>query len=134
MFTGIIEETGKVRAIEEIAGGRRLVVRMKKCAKGLKKGDSIAVNGCCLTATRQKRGKTFTVLPARIETRTYTVNYLDVDRQGRSEISVSSSEASLNNSGNGSEGGGGGSSATNQIRTTSQTRFWAELADSLVEN
>ncbi len=58
MFTGIIEETGTVRSIEEIDGGRRLVVRMKKCAKGLKKGDSIAVNGCCLTATRRKRGKT----------------------------------------------------------------------------
>lgn len=60
MFTGIVEETGKVRAIEIQADGKRLVVRMKKCAAGLKKGDSVAVNGCCLTVVRQQRGKTFT--------------------------------------------------------------------------
>ncbi|MFT4693057.1 MAG: riboflavin synthase [Verrucomicrobiia bacterium] len=60
MFTGIVEETEKVRAIEIQADGKRLVVRMKKCAAGLKKGDSVAVNGCCLTVVRQQRGKTFT--------------------------------------------------------------------------
>lgn len=58
MFTGIIEETGTV---EKIARGKKaitLVVRAAKAARGLKIGGSLAVNGCCLTATKlSTRGK-----------------------------------------------------------------------------
>ncbi|HTV42956.1 MAG TPA: riboflavin synthase [Candidatus Sulfotelmatobacter sp.] len=58
MFTGIIEETG---AVEKIARGKEaiaLVVRAGKAARGLKIGGSLAVNGCCLTATKiSTRGK-----------------------------------------------------------------------------
>ena len=52
MFTGIVEETGVVRAIEPSAKAIRLTVEMSRCGRGLKRGDSVAVNGCCLTAVQ----------------------------------------------------------------------------------
>jgi riboflavin synthase len=61
MFTGLVEETGIVESIEATPGGIRLAVALKVCAKGLKTGDSLAVNGCCLTVTglrNRGRGKT----------------------------------------------------------------------------
>jgi riboflavin synthase len=51
MFTGLVEETGKVESIESTRGGKKLRVALAICAKGLKTGDSLAVNGCCLTVT-----------------------------------------------------------------------------------
>ena len=57
MFTGIVEETGTVEAIKPSAEGIQLFVRMKVCGRDLKLGDSVAVNGCCLTAVKmQKKG------------------------------------------------------------------------------
>jgi riboflavin synthase len=50
MFTGIVEEVGKVTAIKEERGTRRLTVAATTLVKELKKGDSIAVSGVCLTA------------------------------------------------------------------------------------
>ena len=50
MFTGIIEEVGKVTSIREERGTRRLTVAASQSIKELKKGDSIAVSGVCLTA------------------------------------------------------------------------------------
>jgi len=49
MFTGIVEETGVVDAIKPTANAIGLTVRTDTCARGLKIGDSVAVNGCCLT-------------------------------------------------------------------------------------
>ena len=58
MFTGIIEETGRVETIQPGSKGIRLTVRARGCAQGLKVGDSLAVNGCCLTAvTLSSRSK-----------------------------------------------------------------------------
>lgn len=52
MFTGIVEETGVVEKIQPAAHAIRLTVRAALCARGLKAGDSIAVNGCCLTVVK----------------------------------------------------------------------------------
>ena len=58
MFTGIVEETGIVERIKTAANSIQLTVRAKVCARGLKVGDSLAVNGCCLTVTKiSSRGK-----------------------------------------------------------------------------
>ena len=54
MFTGIVEEVGKVTRIREEGGTRRLVVSASHLTKELKKGDSIAVSGVCLTAVAIK--------------------------------------------------------------------------------
>jgi riboflavin synthase len=50
MFTGIIEEVGRVTNIGHENDNRRLRVSASNLVKELKKGDSIAVSGVCLTA------------------------------------------------------------------------------------
>jgi riboflavin synthase len=50
MFTGIIEEVGQVTRIEDASGRRRLTVGASRVPQELRKGDSIAVSGVCLTA------------------------------------------------------------------------------------
>jgi len=52
MFTGIVEETGIVERIKPAANAIELTVRAKVCGRGVKIGDSIAVNGCCLTVVK----------------------------------------------------------------------------------
>ena len=50
MFTGIIEEVGKITRIAHRESNRRLIVSATHLTKELHKGDSIAVSGVCLTA------------------------------------------------------------------------------------
>src|SRR3989454_6867265 len=50
MFTGIIEEVGEIKRIAHGDGKRRLTVSARQVTEELKKGDSIAVSGVCLTA------------------------------------------------------------------------------------
>jgi riboflavin synthase len=52
MFSGIIEETGVVARIAERPESIRLAVNCRTAAEGVRLGDSIAVNGCCLTVVR----------------------------------------------------------------------------------
>jgi riboflavin synthase len=52
MFTGIVEETAVVESVKPGARSIQLLVRLDRCARGLKTGDSLAVNGCCLTVVR----------------------------------------------------------------------------------
>jgi riboflavin synthase len=52
MFTGIVEEAGKVERIKSGANSIELTVRAKVCGRGTRVGDSVAVNGCCLTVTK----------------------------------------------------------------------------------
>jgi riboflavin synthase len=49
MFTGIVEELGTVAAVEDQGDAVRLTVRATTALDGTHLGDSIAVNGCCLT-------------------------------------------------------------------------------------
>ena len=49
MFTGIVEEVGKILSFEEAESAWRLVVAASVVTSDVKLGDSIAVNGCCLT-------------------------------------------------------------------------------------
>ena len=58
MFTGLIEETGKVLAIEHSIDFVIISVSSDLCIGGTNVGASISVNGCCLTVTKvTKRGK-----------------------------------------------------------------------------
>ena len=52
MFTGIIEEVGTIRELRFHAEGAAITVAAKKILPGIAIGDSIAVNGVCLTAVR----------------------------------------------------------------------------------
>ena len=55
MFTGIIEELGIVKGVRRQSGGMRLSVTAKIIMDGMKTGDSIAVNGACITVTEFDR-------------------------------------------------------------------------------
>jgi riboflavin synthase len=50
MFTGIIEELGRVRSVERRGEGVRMTVEARVVTEGTSEGDSVAVNGVCLTA------------------------------------------------------------------------------------
>ena len=55
MFTGIVEETGMVERIKPTARAIELTLRVGVCGRGIKVGDSLAVNGCCLTVVKLAR-------------------------------------------------------------------------------
>jgi len=59
MFTGIVEELGEVVAVDPLPGAARLTVRGPAVTAQARRGDSIAVNGVCLTVT-DASDKTFT--------------------------------------------------------------------------
>lgn len=50
MFTGIIEELGRVRSVEPRGEDARIIIEASTVTEGGSEGDSIAVNGVCLTA------------------------------------------------------------------------------------
>lgn len=54
MFTGIIEEMGSVRALRRSGGSARLVLSAAKVLEGTALGDSICVNGVCLTVVERE--------------------------------------------------------------------------------
>ena len=56
MFTGIVRERGRVAAVEGGADGVRLVVQAPATAAGAALGDSVSINGVCLTVTGRPDG------------------------------------------------------------------------------
>ncbi|MBF6416785.1 riboflavin synthase [Nocardia cyriacigeorgica] len=61
MFTGIVEELGEIVATEQLADAARLTIRGKLVTSDAGHGDSIAVNGVCLTVVEVIDGDCFTV-------------------------------------------------------------------------
>lgn len=57
MFTGLVEEKGRVAAVEERPAGRRFWIAAARVLEDARVGDSIAVNGCCLTAVAVEPGR-----------------------------------------------------------------------------
>jgi riboflavin synthase len=56
MFTGIVEEVGRVAGIEQRGENRRITVTARSAPRELKTGESVAVSGVCLTALDIKPG------------------------------------------------------------------------------
>lgn len=68
MFSGIVEELGVVRGLSVRSGCSRLRVQAGVAAEGTVAGDSVAVNGVCLTVTGNKSGLLeFDVMPATLK-------------------------------------------------------------------
>jgi riboflavin synthase len=59
MFTGIVEEVGKVKAIGVRGDGMRIEIGAKKVLAGLSVDNSISVNGTCLTIVSRTQGSFF---------------------------------------------------------------------------
>jgi len=55
MFTGIIEDKGKVKKIARAGRVTQLLIESKKVSKGHKVGESISVNGVCLTSVKMNQ-------------------------------------------------------------------------------
>jgi riboflavin synthase len=63
MFTGLIEDVGRVVAARAAEHGTQLQIAAPRTAKQMRAGQSIAVNGCCLTLTSRRRDRlTFDLL------------------------------------------------------------------------
>lgn len=56
MFTGIIEEIGKIEKITPIAGGFTIRIKAEKVIKDLAVNDSVCIDGVCLTVTKKENG------------------------------------------------------------------------------
>jgi len=56
MFTGLIEDLGRIESISVHSGDRRIIIGSEKIADGLRPGDSVSVNGVCLTAESVDKG------------------------------------------------------------------------------
>lgn len=81
----------------------------------------------------RREGKRFIVLGKGLQTRVFTVNYLNINRKGRSETRVSSGELT----GGGSASGGGSATGSSQkygieVQTNSESDFWKGLETALL--
>ena len=54
MFTGLIEEVGSVIAVGASKSGNQLKIAARRVTKRIRRGDSLAVNGCCLTLSSHR--------------------------------------------------------------------------------
>jgi riboflavin synthase len=54
MFTGLIEEVGSVIALSAVGDHRELKVAAPHLGKNMRRGDSVSVNGCCLTVSSHR--------------------------------------------------------------------------------
>jgi riboflavin synthase len=54
MFTGLIEEVGSVIAVGASKNGNQLKIAAQRIAKKIRRGDSLSVNGCCLTLSSHR--------------------------------------------------------------------------------
>lgn len=79
MFTGIVEEMGKIVRVEKGAKSSRLTVSGDKIFSDLKLGDSVATNGVCLTVTSFSKG----IFTADVMNETLKRSNLGELRQGR---------------------------------------------------
>lgn len=57
MFTGIVKELGRVERVDSTPGGARLAIAVPQIASRVQIGDSVAINGVCLTVVRQEAGQ-----------------------------------------------------------------------------
>lgn len=72
MFTGIVQATGPILRVKPSSAGKRLTLDLGPLARGVKPGDSIAVDGCCLTvAARQGTRADFDVIPETLRLTTF---------------------------------------------------------------
>ncbi len=72
MFTGIVQEIGKIGSIESIPGGSRIKINSSKILDGISVQDSVCINGVCLTAVKlDKDGFWVEVVGATLEKTTF---------------------------------------------------------------
>jgi len=116
MFTGIVEEAGVVKAVTPRGKGWSLEVEAKQVVQEAKPGDSIAVNGCCLTVTAVKGGH-------------MTFDLLDETR-GKTNLKTARPGARVNLEGSlRADGKVGGHFVTGHIEATTKVTKWVRSGE-----
>ncbi len=93
MFTGIVQDVGKVQSRETRGGDVRIVIAFDRLdPSGFQIGDSICVQGCCLTAT-ELQGRTFAADVSRETLSLTTLGDLDVGSPVNLEHSLKAGDA-----------------------------------------
>lgn len=82
MFTGIVEEAGVVESVRPSTRSIQLTIRARVCGQGIKAGDSIAVNGCCLTLIGSSRSGGSRILAFDLLRETWTRTNLHSVQEG----------------------------------------------------
>jgi riboflavin synthase len=116
MFTGLIETTGRVVATTPHPGGHRLEIETPKLATSLRLGDSLALNGCCLTVTAIEGARlSFDLLEE-----TFSLTNLGAARVG-STVNLERAMAA--------EGRYGGHFVTGHVDATGLIRSWGPVGN-----
>lgn len=87
MFTGLIKDIGTIKAITPNNTGREFVIEAPKLHSEIQIDDSVATNGCCLTAAKVS-GKTFTVQAVHVTLEKTNLGKLKVGGQVNLELAL----------------------------------------------
>jgi len=80
MFTGLIEEIGKVAAVSRAGDGLHLTIQAERVLEGTRTGDSICINGACQTVTALD-GRSFTVFVSAVTASVSTLGSFTAGRK-----------------------------------------------------
>jgi len=116
MFTGLVEGTGRIVTLESAKELTRLVIDMRHLAEGVQLGDSIAINGCCLTVTSLQNTQLGFDLLEETQARTNL-------REAKSGAIVNVERALL------AQGRIGGHFVTGHIDATGMVRKWEQVGN-----
>ncbi len=87
MFTGLIQELGTIVSATQNTEGKEFVIRAPHLIKDIQIDDSVATNGCCLTATEIK-GDTFKVQAIHMTLQKTSIGYLKPNDKVNLELSL----------------------------------------------
>ena len=87
MFTGLIQEVGTIVSVSQNAEGKEFIIRAPNLIKDIQIDDSVATNGCCLTATKIS-GDTFKVQAIHMTLSKTSVGHLKANDKVNLELSL----------------------------------------------
>jgi riboflavin synthase len=87
MFTGLIQEIGTIISVTQNKEGKEFLIKAPKIIKDIQIDDSVATNGCCLTATEIK-GETFKVQAIHMTLEKTSIGLLRPNDQVNLELSL----------------------------------------------
>jgi riboflavin synthase len=87
MFTGLIQEVGTILSVTQNKEGKEFIIKAPKLIKEIKIDDSVATNGCCLTATAIN-GDTFKVQAVHMTLQKTSIGQLKANDRVNLELSL----------------------------------------------
>ena len=87
MFTGLIQEVGTIQSVSQNAEGKEFIIKAPNLIKEIQIDDSVATNGCCLTATKIQ-GDTFKVQAVHVTLEKTSIGKLKANDKVNLELSL----------------------------------------------